>query len=329
MSARQRWFLAFSFSLISFFLVFKHLLDAPLISISARQIEVVKGDSLSDVIHKLSLDEGTKLVPGLGIKLYFYLMGDERSIKTGFYQLPLAFSISYLHQKLTRGDVVSDCFTVIEGKTTKEVIKVLAKMPGMKGSDGLEKNWQDYLKQQGKVFEGQLLADTYCFKRGEQALNILMRSHQALERLLNEKMNAQPLGVKRYSKAQYLTLASLIEKESGHDNERALISSVIWNRLARNMRLQIDSSVIYGLGGQKLNHQVKRKLAKITAYNTYRNKGLPPTPIANVGVKSIDAAFNPNKTDYYYFVLDKGTKSHLFSKTYQEHMRHIKRMKKG
>ena len=167
--------------------------------------------------------------------------------------------------------------------------------------------------------EGYLFPDTYFMKQSwtpDQVIHMLLNQFATVwtqER--QDKADAMGLSV-----IQVLTVASLIEKEAMLDSERATIASVIYNRLGADMLLQIDASVIYALG-EKRTRVTFEDLKVDNPYNTYKYKGLPPGPIASPGVKSIDAALNPQTTTYFYYqTTEAGDGSHYFCETYDEHM---------
>ncbi|HNR12011.1 MAG TPA: endolytic transglycosylase MltG, partial [Thermodesulfobacteriota bacterium] len=170
------------------------------------------------------------------------------------------------------------------------------------------------------TLEGRLYPDTYKFVRNVKEEEIIRRMVKRFNGVFTEAMRqrANELGL---STQEILTLASMIEKETGAVNEKPLISAVFHNRLKRNMRFQCDPTVIYGLDNFTGNI-TKKELQTFTPYNTYVIEGLPPTPIANPGVESIRAALYPSKVDYLYFV-SKNNGTHHFSRTMPEHNRAV------
>ena len=172
--------------------------------------------------------------------------------------------------------------------------------------------------------EGYLFPETYYFPWGSsarEAAAIMVKQYRSMtDSLWPEQIVAS------LTKEEIIILASIVEAETGDGNERELVSSVYHNRLKKKMKLDADPTVIYGLGGLKRSLWLQ-DLKKRTPYNTYLNRGLPPTPINSPGLAAIKAALYPAESDYYYFVADNGGK-HLFSKTNAEHIRNRQRIKR-
>jgi UPF0755 protein len=166
--------------------------------------------------------------------------------------------------------------------------------------------------------EGEFYPDTYYYTRGVPDLVILKRAYQLMQLKLNEAWETRLPGLPYKDAYDALIVASLIEKEAYLNSERPVIAGVLINRLRKNMLLQIDPTVIYGMGDRYTGKIYKENLVENTPYNTYVHKGLPPTPIAMPSQASIEAAIHPQANDYYYFVA-KGDGSHQFSKTLLDH----------
>ncbi|QBX34683.1 endolytic transglycosylase MltG [Paracoccus liaowanqingii] len=169
--------------------------------------------------------------------------------------------------------------------------------------------------------EGSLAPDTYLLERGGDRNALLARMAERQAAILAEEWEARPFGMPYETPEEALIMASIVEKETGVAAERPQVASVFVNRLRQGMRLQTDPTVIYGVtGGQGILDRGLRRseLDTTTPYNTYRIDGLPPTPIANPGRAAINAALNPDETDYLFFVAD-GTGGHAFSRTLDEH----------
>ena len=170
--------------------------------------------------------------------------------------------------------------------------------------------------------EGILYPDTYFYKKGMSASEILNESHARLENYLNNKLKNKSTYTS-LNKEEVLILASIIEKEAGNDNEKSKIASVFLKRLSIGMRLQADPTIIYGLL-PNFDGDIKKSdiLDKNNKYNTYMINGLPPTPISISSISSINASIDSLPGDYLFFVADSKT-SHYFSKTYEEHLNKI------
>ena len=182
------------------------------------------------------------------------------------------------------------------------------------------KDLLDYFGLPGQTFEGFLFPDTYYFAKTDAAMKMIETMVARFKEAIapEDERNAKELG---FNLLQWVTLASMIEKESSIPDEHPLISSVFHNRLKKKMRLQSDPTVIYGLPHFNGN-LTKRNLETPTPYNTYTHAGLPPGPIANPSASAIHAAVNPPKTDYLYFVADQQGR-HIFSKTYADHLKAV------
>ena len=173
--------------------------------------------------------------------------------------------------------------------------------------------------------EGTLAPDSFEIRPGDDRQALLTKMKAAQEAILSEAWKQRAEDLPLATKEDALILASIIEKETGKADERGLVASVFINRLNQGMPLQTDPSVIYGLtrGKKSLGRGLRRsELDKVTPWNTYVNKGLPTTPIANPGRKSILAALSPTESDFLFFVAD-GTGGHAFAVTYSEHLRNV------
>jgi UPF0755 protein len=186
----------------------------------------------------------------------------------------------------------------------------------------------DRLGASAPAAEGVFFPDTYVFGNGESDLAILRRAHHAMQKQLQSAWEQRAADLPLSSAYEALILASIIEKETGQPNERALISGVFANRLRAGMKLQTDPTVIYGLG-EKFNGSLgKRDLMRDTPFNTYTRIGLPPHPIAAPGQAALVAAVRPAATGAFYFVA-RGDGSSVFSRTLEEHNRAIARYRRA
>ena len=239
----------------------------------------------------------------------------KKRIKTGEYQIKYKESLFSVLKKILNGECVIRKVTIPEGYTVQMIVEKLSNIPFLK----------DEIVNIPE--EGSLFPSTYVYKFNDSRNDIikLMQKHMSKIVKQYEAQNKTNLSMK-----QVVILASIIEKEAGNDSERKLISSVFHNRLAKNMRLQSDPTVIYAMsdGYGKIDRKLTRKdLWFVSPFNTYRNKGLPPTPICCPGKKSIEAAIYPEQTDFFYFVKSKNNNFHEFSKNFNEHRSNIKKNK--
>ena len=177
--------------------------------------------------------------------------------------------------------------------------------------------------------EGSLLPDTYNFTRGVTREQMIERMQQAQQRAVEEIWEHRSPDLPLKTPEQLVTLASLVEKETGKSDERSRVAAVFVNRLKQNMRLQSDPTIIYGLVGGKgtLGRPImKSEITQPTPYNTYVINGLPPGPITNPGRASLEAAANPARTRELYFVAD-GTGGHVFAETYEQQEKNVARLR--
>ncbi|MGB0498305.1 MAG: endolytic transglycosylase MltG [Rubricella sp.] len=241
--------------------------------------------------------------------------GDDRRLRFGEYEVPAGASMAQILDLVVSGRSIQYFVTVPEGLTSWEVVQLLNADERLTGE----------LTEVPP--EGSLAPDTYSFERNATRASIIERMGEAQEEILAEAWANRAEGLPLESPEEALILASIIEKETGVAEERLTVASVFVNRLNRGMRLQTDPTVIYGitLGQGPLGRGLRRsELDTPTPYNTYTIDGLPPTPIANPGRASIEAAVNPGDTPYIFFVAD-GTGGHAFAVTLDEHNRNVAR----
>src|SRR5881394_116520 len=286
-------------------------------------LEVASGTPLRRVTAELA-QRGLLDHPVL-LDLYARLRGDATRIRAGEYQLALGTTPLSLVDKLVSGQVFQHQLTIVEGWRFADLLSAVRAHDAIRAGtlDGPEIMAE--LGEPGVHPEGQFFPDTYFFPRGTTDLELLKTAHEALREHLAKAWEARAPDIQVRTPYEALILASIIEKETALPTERALISGVFQQRLRRNMRLQTDPTVIYGLGvgfDGNLRHQ---DLDRDTPYNTYTRAGLPPTPIALPGSASLEAAVRPERTDALYFVATgRGDGSHNFSATLEEHERAVR-----
>jgi len=249
----------------------------------------------------------------------------DRNIKAGEYQISGEMTPRTLLQHFVKGKVKQYALTVIEGWTFQQLISALHDHPKIKHSLQNTAGLAVMAKigRPGEHPEGQFLPDTYHFPRGTSDINFLRRANVALHRVLNEAWQNRRLDLPYKTPYEALTMASIVEKETAISAERPQIAGVFVRRLQKNMRLQTDPTVIYGMGDSYQGNLRRKDLRKDTPYNTYVRKGLTPTPIALPSRHAIESALNPAEGDTLYFVA-KGTGFHHFSKTLAEHNQAVK-----
>ena len=285
-------------------------------------VVVKEGLSLREVSTEL---ERKEIITNRSLfMLWARFLGYSSKIKAGEYRLGPNMAPVRILEKLTSGKIITHAITIPEGFTVEQI-------SGMMDSKGLV-NKQEFLSLandpavsrrygiSGPNLEGYLYPDTYHFARGisaSTAINTMVKHFWDVVGPLQER--AAEVGMKM---EDVITLASIVEKETGRPEERPTIASVFLNRLKRRIRLESDPTVIYGI--KKFNGNLKKKdLSTPTPYNTYVIRGLPPGPIANPGLEAIKAVLYPAKTDYLYFV-SKNDGSHHFSKTLSGHNRAVR-----
>jgi len=252
--------------------------------------------------------------------IWAYLRGDTRRLKAGEYRFRDGISARDLLAQVTRGDVVSYSFTVIEGWTFAQLRAALGEVPKLRHTLGGMSD-ADVMTRLGHAAEhpeGRFLPETYRYIAGMSDLDLLARAYSHMQRVLEEEWAQRAPDLPLATPYDALILASIVEKETALADERGLIAGVFVNRLRRGMRLQTDPTVIYGLGTGFDGNLRAQDLRTDTPYNTYTRGGLPPTPIALPGRASLHAALNPAATKALYFVA-RGDGSHVFSETLSEH----------
>jgi UPF0755 protein len=254
----------------------------------------------------------------LGFRLAARLTGAARQLRAGEYRFPAGLPMREAIGLLRRGDVVVRRLTIPEGLTTAEAIRLVAEADGLEGDPGPPPP------------EGALLPETYHYSWGDERAALVARMRQAMEETLAALWEKRPADYPLSSPAELVTLASIVEKETGVAAERPRVAAVFLNRLKRGMKLQSDPTVVYGLthGQGPLGRELTRAdLQAEHPYNTYLHAGLPPGPIANPGRASLEATLRPERTNALYFVAD-GAGGHAFAETLDEHNRNVSRWRK-
>ena len=239
----------------------------------------------------------------------------KNRIVTGEYEIKKGDNALSVIQKMAEGKRITRKLTIPEGYTVKMIL------------ENLNANELLFGELPGNVPEASLAPNTYFYHFGDSKVSVLHKMQTQMNKVTAQLSS---LNKTKLSFNEVLILASIIEKESGNTSELGLISSVFHNRLAVKMRLQSDPTVIYAItdGYGKMDRKLTRQdLWFKSPYNTYRNGGLPPSPICCPGEKAILAAMNPETTEYLYFVATKDHKSHTFSRDYKNHLNEVKKAK--
>ena len=289
------------------------------------RVEVVKGDTLSDVAAKL--EAAGVIKSAFAFKLQARYEGYGTEIKTGRYTFEPGADSEVILQKLTAGEAAPMiAITVPEGLTIQETARAVAEdsgVPASKFEEAARRTDYGYafLDHPGiKSTEGYLFPAKYEFEKGVTARQVVDR---LLGQYLLETQNLDFADAKQrlnLTEYQLVTVASLIEKEAATPGEKPIIASVIYNRMHRDTPLQIDATIQYALKKPKENLSLA-DLRIDSPYNTYENEGLPPGPICSPSLESLQAAMNPKDTNYLYYVLKADGQSHYFTSNYDDFLR--------
>ncbi len=285
--------------------------EGPLIE--TRNVIIPQGDSLTSIATRLERE-------GIIADAYVFLAGvsvaqASNQLKAGEYLFQEGVSMREVLRKLTEGKSILHGITFPEGRTSRQIVEILRADPILIG---------DIAEIPP---EGSMLPETYKFSRGDNRQSIIDRMRQARDRELARVWATRDTSLPLQSPGELVTLASIVEKETGRADERPQVAAVFVNRLRRGMRLQSDPTIIYGIVGGlgTLGRPIRQsELDAVTPYNTSKIDGLPPTPIANPGIAALEATANPSKTNYLFFVAD-GTGGHAFAVTLAEHQRNVAR----
>lgn len=240
--------------------------------------------------------------------------GNTHRFKAGEYLFETGITPLEVSRKLVEGDVIRHRVTIPEGLVSKDILNILASDNRLEGA------------LPNDVPEGALLPETYEFLRGDSREELLKRMRKAMVEKLESLFptcDSSPLSTEN----EFVTMASIVEKETGIAEERPRVAAVFLNRLNMNMPLQSDPTTIFGLykeTGEMKKSLTRKDLEKPSPYNTYTISGLPPLPIAHPGAKSLEAVCHPAKTKELYFVAD-GEGGHHFSETLDEHNRNVQK----
>jgi UPF0755 protein len=238
-------------------------------------------------------------------------------LKPGEYSFHKKASLRDVIATIVEGKVVQHAVTIPEGLTSEQIVARLIENDIFSGS----------IREMPR--EGTLLPETYKFPRGTTREQVIQRMQQTQKRVLAEIWERRNPDVPVKSPEQLVTLASIIEKETGRADERSRVAAVFTNRLKQRIKLQSDPTIIYGLVGGKgtLGRPIRRsEINQPSPYNTYVIEGLPPGPIANPGRASLEAAANPARTRDLFFVAD-GTGGHAFTETYDAHQKNVAKLR--
>ncbi|HEY3919842.1 MAG TPA: endolytic transglycosylase MltG [Stellaceae bacterium] len=290
--------------------------EAPGPLAAAKIVVIPKGAGVREVGSVLA---GSGVVgSGTIFALGSYVTGRAFELKAGEYEFAAAISPAAAADLIDSGKIYRHKLTIPEGLTSAQIVALVDAAPSLDGTiDAIPA-------------EGTLLPDTYFYVMGNTRQEMLARMHRGLEKALAEEWQARAPSLPLASPAEALTLASIVEKETAKPDERPRVAGVYIERLKQGMKLQADPTVIYALtrgGVAPLGRQLEHDdLAVDSPYNTYLDKGLPPTPIDNPGLASLHAALQPDDRGELYFVAD-GSGGHAFAKTLEEHNKNVAKLR--
>ncbi len=328
------------------FLGFKlqQFLETPLtIDNEGIEYQLSKGGSLNSASYEL--EQLGLISSSQWLRIYSRLSGRGQAVKAGDYWLQSGITPKQLITKFEQGDVRLFQVTLVEGWNFYQLLSALQKAERLT-SILTDENLQHIAKElsinqelsiktgmainvqienSSSLLEGWFFPDTYRYHSGDTDLSILKQSHERMKEVLEDEWQNREENLPYKTPYEALVMASIIEKETGAPEERPEIAGVFVRRLQKNMRLQTDPTIIYGLG-PNFDGNLKRRHLRDSSnvYNTYRHHGLTPTPIAMPGREAIHAALHPAKGEALYFVA-KGDGTHHFSKTLEEHEAAVKK----
>jgi UPF0755 protein len=292
------------------------------ISDSPHEFVIKPGSSLRISAQQIS-NAGVPIQPVL-FELLARLTSQGNKLKAGTFEADAGITPLALLNKIVRGEFSQFSFALIEGWTFKQMRQAILQSPYLQ-HDSVNLSDQEIITRLTAEYtqpEGLFFPDTYLFPKGSSDLDVYKRAFAQMQQHLQVAWQQRDADTPLKNSYDALILASIIEKETGLKSDRAMIAGVFVNRLRKGMLLQTDPTVIYGMGDQYQGRIRKHDLLTDTPYNTYTRVGLPPTPIALVGMESLLAALNPAHTNALYFVA-RGDGSSQFSTSLDEHNRAV------
>ena len=294
----------------------KQILEAPGPLLEDKVVNIPQRAGKRDIADVLTREGVIDVNSWIFIGGVFALKAST-DLKPGEYSFQKNASLRDVIATIVEGKVVQHAITIPEGLTSEQIVTRLS------DNDIFSGGIQEVPR------EGTLLPETYKFPRGTSREQVIQRMQQAQKRVLAEIWEHRSQDIPIKSPEQLLTLASIVEKETGKADERSRVAAVFLNRLRQKIKLQSDPTIIYGLVGGKgtLGRPIKRsEITQPSPYNTYVIEGLPPGPISNPGRLTLEATANPARTRDLYFVAD-GTGGHAFTETYDQHLKNVARLR--
>nr|WP_276583805.1 endolytic transglycosylase MltG [Pseudomonas sp. RIT-PI-AD] len=301
----------------------REALRQPLQVSEERLLDVPVGATPGGTLNRLE-EEGV-LDDAYLLRLYWRFNLSGQALHSGEYRLTPGMDAASLLELWRQGEVVQYGLTLVDGWTFRQVRAALGRQEKLQQTlAGLsDEEVMARLGMPGVYPEGRFYPDTYNYVRGMRDIDLLKQARQRLDKVLDEEWRMRAEGLPYTEAYQALTMASLVEKETGVPSERAQIAGVFVRRLQQGMLLQTDPTVIYGLGERYTGKLTRAHLREPTPYNTYVHPGLPPTPIAMVGRDAIHAALHPLDGRSLYFVA-RGDGSHVFTDSLDDHNRAVR-----
>lgn len=300
------------------------------LTLPASPVEVVIKPNSSVASVGRQIERGGVPIDARLFALLVRLTGHGADLKAGGYEFATGATPLAVIDKIARGEVTHYVVTVIEGWEFRKMRAAVDASPALR-HDTRDLSDAELMKAIGAAEtapEGLFFPDTYLFARGSSDVELYRHAYRAMQRRLADAWNARSPDLPYKTPYEALIMASIVEKETGQAIDRPLIAAVFVNRLKKNMLLQTDPTVIYGLGARFDGNIRKRDLQTDTPYNTYTRTGLPPTPIALPGLASLAAATAPAPSDALYFVA-RGDGSSHFSNSLPEHNRAVDKYQRG
>jgi UPF0755 protein len=294
----------------------RQLLETPGPLLEDKIVNIPARAGKRDIADALQREGVINVNPWLFIGSVFALKASS-DLKPGEYSFQKNASLRDVIATIVEGKVVQHAVTIPEGLTSEQIVTRLTDNDIFSGS----------VREMPR--EGTLLPETYKFPRGTTREQVIQRMQQTQKRVLAEIWERRNADVPIKSPEALVTLASIVEKETGKADERSRVAAVFANRLRQKIKLQSDPTIIYGLVGGKgtLGRPIKRsEITQPSPYNTYVIEGLPPGPIANPGRASLEAAANPARTRDLFFVAD-GSGGHAFTETYDQHQKNVAKLR--
>jgi UPF0755 protein len=308
------------------FLLFEFLGPNYFNGYSPKDFEVKRGDSFSKVVQNLSAQ---KIIPNsVSMNIAAFVCGAEKNIKAGHYSISTGLNYFQLLEILTKGTPGKQILvTIPEGIWQHNLANLLETKVGISAKEFMQlsksKSFLNSLNIVGNSLEGYLLPNTYYFFEGSSTVEIIKKLKSEMDKIFEADSVIMQMSKLKMSKNDILVLASIIDGETNKISELALISGVYHNRLRKGIRLQADPTIQYLKRNRRSKNKVYYKDLEIDSpFNTYKHRGLPPSPINNPGKNAVLAAIFPEETDYIFFVAD-GTGGHKFSKYLREHNKNV------